>query len=185
MTDTDPVTGDSPTPFQRLKGIDSRCRALAAGLPLRQNATHTWGGIGFRMGERFYVAPLEEIGEILREPRYTPLPGVKSWVRGVANVRGRLLPVIDLCRYFGFELSSAYRQRRTMVLESGGVFAGLIVDEVLGMQHFPVEAFSEHPPAVEASIQPFLHGAFRREQFWLVFSPYALARHQDFLNVGL
>jgi twitching motility protein PilI len=64
------------------------------------------------------------------------------------------------------------------------VFAGLTVDEVFGMQHFPVDAFSEALPPVEASIQPFIHGVFQREQPWLVFSPHALASHQTFLDVA-
>src|SRR5690606_40471152 len=96
---------DVPTPFQRLLEIDARCRGLAAGLPSQQEAVKTWAGIGFRMGERLFVAPMGEVGEILHEPRYTQLPGVKSWVKGVANVRGRLLPIMDLCGYFGLELS--------------------------------------------------------------------------------
>ena len=37
------------------------------------------------MGERLFVAPMGEVGEILHEPRYTQLPGVKNWVKGVAN----------------------------------------------------------------------------------------------------
>lgn len=93
------------TPFQILLEIDQRCRALAAGLPSQQAAVQTWSGIGFRMGERLFVAPMGEVGEVLHEPRYTLLPGVKSWVKGVANVRGRLLPIMDLCGFFGNELS--------------------------------------------------------------------------------
>lgn len=93
-----------PTPFQRLLEIDHRCRSLAVGLPSQRQAVQTWGGIGFRMGGRLFVAPMGEVVEVLHEPRQTLLPGVKQWVRGGANVRGRLLPVMDLCGYFGLEL---------------------------------------------------------------------------------
>lgn len=175
---------DRPTPFQRLLEIDARCRGLAAGLPSQQEAVKTWAGIGFRMGERLFVAPMGEVGEILHEPRYTLLPGVKSWVKGVANVRGRLLPIMDLCGYFGLELSPLRKQRRILVVDHQDVFAGLTIDEVFGMQHFPVDAFSEQLPPIEASIQPFIHGVFQREQPWLVFSPHALASHQAFLDVA-
>ncbi|WP_037024086.1 chemotaxis protein CheW [Pseudomonas saudiphocaensis] len=175
---------DRPTPFQRLLEIDARCRGLAAGLPSQQEAVKTWAGIGFRMGGRLFVAPMGEVGEILHEPRYTQLPGVKNWVKGVANVRGRLLPIMDLCGYFGLELSPLRKQRRVLVVEHQDVFAGLTIDEVFGMQHFPVDAFSEQLPPVEASIQPFIHGVFQREQPWLVFSPHALASHQAFLDVA-
>lgn len=176
---------DTITPFQRLQEIDSRCRTLAVGLPSQQEVAQTWSGIGFRMGGRCYVAPMGEVGEILHEPRYTQLPGVKAWVKGVANVRGRLLPVIDLCGFFGLELSPLRKQRRVLIVDHRDVFAGLTVDEVFGMQHFPVEAYSELVPAVEGAVRPFLHGVFQREQPWLVFSPHALARHSGFLGVAV
>ena len=175
---------DTQTPFQILLEIDQRCRALAAGLPLQQAAAQTWSGIGFRMGERLFVAPMGEVGEVLHEPRYTLLPGVKSWVKGVANVRGRLLPVMDLCGFFGNELSPLRKQRRVLVVDHNEVFAGLTVDEVFGMQHFVVDTFSEQLPPLEASIEPFIHGLFQREHAWLVFSPHALAQHPAFLDVA-
>lgn len=175
---------DVLTPFQILLDIDQRCRALAAGLPSQQAAVQTWSGIGFRMGERYFVAPMGEVGEVLHEPRYTQLPGVKSWVKGVANVRGRLLPVMDLCGFFGNELSPLRKLRRVLVVDHQDIFAGLTVDEVFGMQHFPVDTFSEQLPPLEASMQPFIHGLFQREQPWLVFSPQALMRDQAFLDVA-
>lgn len=176
---------DLQTPFEKLLEIDQRCRALAAGLPSQQEVVQTWSGIGFRMGERRFVAPMGEVSEVLHEPRFTLLPGVKSWVKGVANVRGRLLPVMDLCGFFGGELSPLRKQRRVLVVDHQEVFAGLTVDEVFGMQHFPVAAFSERLPPLEASIQPFIHGVFQREQPWLVFSPHALAMHQEFIEVSV
>ena len=175
---------DVQTPFELLLEIDQRCRRLAAGLPSQQEAVQTWSGIGFRMGERLFVAPMCEIGEVLHEPRYTLLPGVKSWVKGVANVRGRLLPVMDLCSFFGGDLSPQRKKRRVLIVDHQEVFAGLTVDEVYGMQHFPVDAFSEQLPPLEANIQPFIHGMFQREQAWLVFSPHALAQNAGFLDVA-
>ena len=172
------------TPFQILFELDQRCRALAAGLPSQQEAVQTWSGIGFRMGERLFVAPMGEVAEVLHEPRFTQMPGVKDWVKGVANVRGRLLPVMDLCGFFGGQLSPLRKLRRVLVVDHQEIFAGLTVDEVFGMQHFSVDAFSEHLPPLEANIQPFIHGVFQREQPWLVFSPYALARDHGFWDVA-
>lgn len=175
---------EQQTPFQRLLELDARSRASAAGLPSQQEAVQTWGGIGFRMGGRLFVAPMGEVSEILHEPRFTALPGVKDWVKGVANVRGRLLPVMDLCGYLGYELAPLRKQRRVLIVDHQEVFAGLTVDEVFGMQHFPVGAYSEELPPVEAAIQPFLHGVFQREQPWLVFSPHALVGHPSFMDVS-
>lgn len=172
------------TPFQLLMALDQRCRALAAGLPSQQQTVQTWSGIGFRMGDRYFVAPMGEVSEVLHEPRQTLLPGVKSWVKGVANVRGRLLPVMDLCGFLGGELSALRKQRRVLVVEHNEVFAGLTVDEVFGMQHFAVDGFSDRLPELDARLLPFIHGVFGRERDWLVFSPFLLARHADFLDVA-
>jgi len=174
-----------PTPFDLLLGIDQRCRALAAGLPAQLETQQTWSGIGFRLGGRLFVAPMGEVGEVLHEPRHTQLPGVKPWVRGVANVRGRLLPLIDLGGFFGEETGAPRKQRRVLVVEHQEVFSGLIVDEVFGMQHFPVDTFTEQLPPLEAAVRPFIHGVFNRERPWLVFSPQRLAQHEDFLDVAV
>ncbi|KAF1056602.1 MAG: Chemotaxis protein CheW [Pseudomonas delhiensis] len=172
------------SPFQLLVDIDQRCRHLAAGLPAQIETVQSWNGIGFRLGARYFVAPMGEVGEVLHEPRYTLLPGVRDWVKGVANVRGRLLPIMDLSGFLGGELSPLRKQRRVLVVEHQEVFAGLIVDEVFGMQHFLVDTFSEQLPPLEAALQPFIHGVFNREQPWLVFSPHALARYPGFLDVA-
>ncbi len=127
---------ESLTAFELLLQIDRRCRLLAADLPSQPTRQDSWSGIGFRLGEHWYVAPMGEVSEVLHEPRFTQLPGVKSWVKGVANLRGRLLPIMDLCGFFGHELSAVRKQRRVLVVEHDEVFAGLLVDEVFGLQHF-------------------------------------------------
>ena len=85
---------ESLTAFELLWQIDQRCRLLAADLPSQAVRPDRWSGIGFRLGEHWYVAPMGEVSEVLHEPRFTQLPGVKPWVKGVANLRGRLLPIM-------------------------------------------------------------------------------------------
>ncbi|MFJ4143433.1 chemotaxis protein CheW [Pseudomonas sp. NPDC089734] len=176
---------ESRTAFELLLDIDQRCRSLAAGLPLQETRQQDWSGIGFRMGEHRFVVPMGEIAEILHEPRYAAMPGVKPWVVGMANLRGRLLPLMDLCGFFGHELSAVRKQRRVLVVEHQEVFAGLLVDEVFGMQHF--SQMSLMPEALEVpdeAVAPFLRGQFLREQAWFVFSPRALTQSPDFMDVA-
>ncbi len=175
----------SQTAFEMLLEIDQRCRLLAADLPSQETRLQTWSGIGFRIGEHCFVAPMGEIAEVLHEPRQTVLPGVKSWVRGVANLRGRLLPVMDLRAFFGHELSAPRKQRRVLVIEHRELFAGLLVDEVLGMQHFSQDSLQLGAQGLaEMQIGAFVKGRFEREQVWWVFSPFALAEAAEFLNVA-
>jgi len=180
---------ESLTAFELLLQIDQRCRLLAADLPSQPTRQHGWSGIGFRLGEHWYVAPMGEVSEVLHEPRFTQLPGVKPWVKGVANLRGRLLPMMDLCAFFSdkelaHELSAVRKQRRVLVVEHNDVFAGLMVDEVFGLQHFAQDSL-EPAEALSGPIAPFIKGRFLREQSWQVFSPFALAQSQSFMHVAL
>ncbi|VVQ15590.1 hypothetical protein PS918_05878 [Pseudomonas fluorescens] len=177
---------ESLTAFELLLQIDQRCRLLAADLPSQPTRQDSWSGIGFRLGDHWYVAPMGEVSEVLHEPRFTQVPGVKSWVKGVANLRGRLLPVIDLCGFVGYELSAPRKQRRVLVVEHQEVFAGLIVDEVFGLQHF-ARGSQQPVPAddVPGPMSTFVDGCFQREQTWRVFSPFALARSHGFMNIAV
>jgi len=173
------------TPYELLASIDQRCRAMSAELPSQEENAESWSGIGFRIGQQHFVAPMSEVAEVLHEPRYTLLPGVKSWVKGVSNVRGRLLPVIDLAEFLGGQVPQEQGERRVLVVDHDDVFAGIVVDAVLGMQHFELDSFSEHLIDVEENLRNYAHGLFRRECKWLVFSPFALADSDDFMSVTL
>jgi twitching motility protein PilI len=177
---------ESLTAFELLLQIDRRCRLLAADLPSQPTRRDSWSGIGFRLGEHWYVAPMSEVSEVLHEPRLTQLPGVKPWVKGVANLRGRLLPVMDLSGFFGHELSAVRRQRRVLVVEHGEVFAGLLVDEVFGLQHFAQDSLEPMPAdELKGTMATFVKGRFQREQSWQVFSPFALTQSQSFMHVAV
>lgn len=171
------------SPFELLVEIEQTSRALAAGLPSQEEVNDSWSGIGFRIGGQHFVAPLNEVAEVLHEPRYTLLPGVKSWIKGVANVRGRLLPVIDLYEFLQAKPAENHKDRRILVVEHQDVFAGLIVDAVLGMQHFALDSFSEQLDGMEEHLHAYAHGVFQREHNWMVFSLNALAKNSDFLDV--
>ena len=58
----------------------------AAQLPLKESAQAEWQGLGYQVGGLRLVSNMNEISEILKMPRYAALPGVKSWILGIANV---------------------------------------------------------------------------------------------------
>lgn len=176
---------ESRTAFDLLLDIDQRCRLLAAELPSQESRLQTWSGIGFRLAGHWYVAPMGEVAEVLPQPRSTRLPGVKYWVVGVANLRGRLLPVIDLCAFFGHELTSLRKQRRVLVVDRPDMFVGLLVDEVVGLQHFGLASHDlSLPGGLDPAIAPYVQGHFAREHAWCVFSPASLVQAAAFMDVA-
>ncbi|KPQ27371.1 MAG: twitching motility protein PilI [Marinobacter excellens HL-55] len=173
-------------PFAVLTDIAQRSRSLAAGLPEQQEAVELWNGIGFVLAGERYVAPMGEVTEILHVPRFTHIPGVRSFLMGAANVRGRLLPLVDLAGFFDVPRSSrSMRERRVLVIEEGDVFSGLVVDTVLGMQYFAKDSFKAAPEGVAESIRPFVTGGYERnEEVWKVFSAADLVEDERFLDVA-
>ncbi len=187
-----------PAAFTALLDLALRSRSAAKGLPAQTAVTPHWSGIGFQLMNRYMVAPLGEFSELLEFPSYTKLPGVQPWVLGVANVRGRLLPLFDMAVFFGSRLEGTRKQRRVLVLESDGLYSGLVVDAALGMKHFPVDTFSNAREEVEDSLKSFIKGSYSQsrgaavgstgadgaEQAWYVFSPALLSQDPRFVNAA-
>jgi len=172
-------------PFAALVALAQSSVQNAHGLPAQVDIKPHWSGVGFTLAGQRMVAPMAEVAEILSVPNSTRLPGVKPWVRGVANVRGRLLPLIDLEIFFGGALSGSRKQQRVLALEYGDLFTGLIVSEVHGMQHFPVDSFHTNLAEELTPMQQFLAGAYRlHNRDWAVFSPFKLARDERFFNAA-
>lgn len=174
-------------PFTLLATIERRAREAATGLPAQEEAIEHWNGIGFALAGHQFVAAMGDVVEILHPPRYTMVPGVKTWMQGIANVRGRLLPIMDLSAFFrmGATARSA-RDRRVLVVERQDLFSGLIVDAVLGMQYFPVDSFKAETGELTEQIQPFVKGYYERgAQRWHVFNVDALIANPTFLDVAL
>ncbi|CAK0760546.1 Protein PilI [Gammaproteobacteria bacterium] len=176
---------DRSDPFALLHNIEARARAHARGLPRRTEGKSIWSGIVFRLGARELVAPLGEVSEVLAYPPLSRVPGTKSWVKGIANFRGNLLPIMDLRTLLEGVPVARDRRNRVLVVNHKGVFAGLLVDEVIGLRHFLQEETSPHPPVMEAPIAAYLQGGFERNgRYTAVFGLHALAESQEFMQVA-
>ncbi|CAK0757337.1 Protein PilI [Gammaproteobacteria bacterium] len=176
---------DRSSPFALLHEIESRARTHARGLPSRAVGKTTWSGIVFRLGTRELVTPLGEVNEVLAYPTLSRVPGTQSWVKGIANFRGNLLPVMDLRALLEGTPVARDRRNRVLVVNHKGIFAGLLVDEVIGLRHFQQEERSPLPPAIETSMALYFRGGFERNgRYTPVFGLHALAESQEFMQVA-
>lgn len=172
-------------PFAILAALERQSHQRGAALPVEEEGQPRWRGIGFRLDGQRFVAALEEVAEVLVCPRLSPVPRTKAWVRGIANLRGSLLPVMDLGGFLGHAPTQLTRHSRILVIHQAGVHAGLLVDEVLGMRHFLDEERAAVPADLDEVLQPFVTDAFADAGgTWLRFSMPALATHPQFLQVG-
>jgi len=175
------------TPFQLLSKIAQANLSNALGLPAQEEAQEFWSGVSFTLSGCQFVAPMEQVSEIISVPSITRLPGVKSWVQGVANIRGRLIPVMDLASFTKSESKAVdLKARRLLIVESGDVLNGLVVDSVEGMQHFPVEAFDVNAGQAPDNINSFLHGSYMHQNSqWTVIALHDLVVSADFMQIAV
>lgn len=180
------TVSNSRQPLQLLWEIEQRSLRSAHGLPQQAQTKTLWHGIAFRVGDTNLVAPLTQVSEILHFPKLTLVPGARSWVKGLANIRGTLLPVMDLQGYLGTSPLGLNARSRILVIHQGDLSAGLLVDEVLGLKHFEPEESVTRIKKLAPAIKPYIHGAFlQADEFWHVFNMAALAQDPQFLQVAV
>ncbi len=173
-------------PFELLKELEKRSRTVAAANVTESETGKEWVGVAFRMGGETFLVAREETREVLGYPAaVTRIPGAKSWVKGLANVRGQLLPMLDLRQFLGSGASSSGRNTRVIVVNHRDIPAGLMVDEVLGFRRFAEDEFNPDPPPTVIRCETYLAGAFRRGgEVWPVLNLKILVESQSFLQAA-
>lgn len=172
-------------PYAHLQRLDQRGQQVWRDLPAQEETREEWSGIGFRIGGSHYLAAMGEVTEILSVPELARIPHTRPWVRGMANVRGNLLPVMDLSGYLGKGEIAITSEARVLVIDQEGVVTGLLVDEVLGMRRFYLEQWRARESGGDEAAHAYVSGVFRHENgVWPVFSMVELAGDPAFLKVS-
>lgn len=173
-------------PFELLLELERLARRAVAARDGGGQAVEEWVGIGFKLAGENFVAARTDIREVLPVPEVlTRVPNAKPWLRGIANVRGQLLTVVDLKNFLGAGGSMHDRHARMLLVASREIPTGLIVDEVTGFKRFGEDGYSEQPVATVIRCEHYLDGAFRRgSETWPRFSLAKLLHDEQFLSAG-
>ncbi len=178
MTTIDPVC--------LLREIEEQCLASASGMERQVETTIEWSGIAYRVRNNLLVSKLGEVVEILEFPELSTIPLTQPWVRGIANVRGNMLPVIDLSGYLNGRVTDVTSRTRVLVIDHLGLYSGLVVDEVLGLKHFTDDEYCEDEFVVDEYLRPYIRNGYRRgDHVWAIFSLLALAEAPQFLQTAV
>ena len=172
-------------PFELLREIERRSRAAHAG-QAGGDAPSEWVGVGFRIGEEQFVANRDQVREVLMLPdTMTRVPGARRWLLGIANLRGHLLPLIDVKLLLGSGRTTLRRTTRVISVNHREVPAGLVVDEVLGFRRFTDNEYSGDAPETIVRCDRFLTGMYQRgEDSWPVFNLFDLVESNMFLQAA-
>lgn len=98
----------------------------------------------FRLGDEIYAFPSTSVREVYPLKGLTPLPCTPSFVLGVINVRGRILPIVDLTTLFGLTKQYISEQSTAILLKVDTLEVGIVANLVIGVRSLPLSEL--HPP---------------------------------------
>lgn len=172
--------------LQRLADLDRRSRAQESMVPATMVKEQDWQGLAFVLDGVKVVSAMNEIRELLPYPEaVTRVPGTKNWMLGLANIRGELLPIVDLQQFIGGGAIVVNDQSRVLVVRNRGASTGLLVSSVIGMRHLPVskQIADAH---FDGSLGRYVYDVFGLDDgIWPVFSMAALANDEHFMTAAL
>lgn len=107
--------------------------------------------VSFNIGDEEFGVDILKVQEINRMLDVTRVPNAPEYVDGVINLRGKVIPIIDLRRRFGLERKEHDKNTRIVVVELSGKVVGFVVDAVSEVLRIP-KSVTEQPPPIVAGI---------------------------------
>lgn len=111
--------------------------------------------VSFHIGEEEFGVDILMVQEIIRLPVITPIPNAPSSIQGMINLRGKIIPIIDLrkrLRMPGDKAEADEKRRRILIVEMNGHVTGFIVDSVSEVMKVPESEIESAPHFVTSSI---------------------------------
>ncbi len=112
----------------------------------------------FELGKEHYAVDISAVESIIKMQPITVVPHTPSFVEGVTNLRGSVLPVIDLRKRFGLSADTISKKSRIVVIALGKTKVGMIVDAVSEVMRVPDDAIEPPPPMVTSIDTTFITG---------------------------
>ena len=107
----------------------------------------------FRLGEDIYAIDIMRIKEIIRPQKLAVLPKAPVFMEGVLNLRGAVIPVVDLRKRFDMPVREIDRDRRLLIVALAGRTLGIAVDEVTEVITVPVANIKPPPQVSKAWVR--------------------------------
>lgn len=117
----------------------------------------------FRIGTELYALDIMRIREIIRPQKLTAVPRAPAFIEGVINLRGVVIPVVDMRRRFGQEIPPENRHNRVIICNIVGKILGLMVDEVAEVRRYTRDDVQPAPQFLKGKGAEFFLGVCRRD----------------------
>lgn len=119
--------------------------------------------VTFTLSNEEYAVDILKVQEINRMKEITRVPNSPSYVEGVINLRGKVIPVVNLRRKFGLAEKENDEQSRIMIMDIQGITMGLVVDSVSEVLRVPSDIVEPTPPMASNISTEFIKGIAKLE----------------------
>lgn len=124
--------------------------------------------VTFRIGEEEFGVNILQVQEIIRMLDITKVPKAPDFVEGVINLRGKVIPIIDLRKRFGLPARERDKMSRIIVVEIGTTVMGFIVDAVSEVLRLPASTVEPPPPVVAGVDAEYISGVGKLDDRLLI-----------------
>jgi len=125
--------------------------------------------VSFNIGSEEFGVDILKVQEINRMVEITRVPQAPPYVEGVINLRGKVIPIVDLRKRFNMEEKEYDKNTRIVVVDISGNIMGMVVDSVSEVLRLPANTI-EPPPEIVASINSeYIKGVAKLEDRLLIF----------------
>ena len=124
--------------------------------------------VTFSIGSEEFGVDILKVIEIIRTMEITKVPKAPAFVEGVINLRGLVIPIIDLRRRFGLAEKAGDSDTRIIVIEINGMSVGFVVDSVSEVLRIPANTVEPAPPVVAGVDSDYISGVGKLEDRLLI-----------------
>lgn len=124
--------------------------------------------VTFSIGSEEFGVDILKVIEIIRTMEITKVPKAPAFVEGVINLRGQVIPIIDLRRRFGLADKAGDSDTRIIVIEINGMSVGFVVDSVSEVLRIPATTVEPAPPVVAGMDSDYISGVGKLEDRLLI-----------------
>ena len=124
--------------------------------------------VTFSIGSEEFGVDILKVMEIIRTMEITKVPKAPIFVEGVINLRGLVIPIIDLRRRFGLQAKASTTDTRIIVIEINGMTVGFVVDSVSEVLRIPASTVEPPPPVVAGLDSDYISGVGKLQDRLLI-----------------
>jgi purine-binding chemotaxis protein CheW len=138
--------------------LKARALSLAAETEIKGDSNSITELIEFNLATEIYGIESSFVREVYSLKEFTSLPGVPSFILGIVNVRGQILPVVDLKKFFNLPAEGIGELNKIIILHNEQMEFGILADEISGIKIISSEDILTVPPTVTGIGERYLKG---------------------------